>query len=153
MKKTRRALTAAPLCAVLLLGGCGAQSAAEESAAVETAPAAGTSSAFSERDLAGTYDEGEAVEIILTGGSFTIVSSGDCIDSNGDLTVTGGTLNLTCNGGGDTALDCDGSYTNSGGDVTTNDGSEENPGQMGGGRVGQPGDMGGERPEGQKGMR
>lgn len=72
--------------------------------------------------------------ILINGGSLTVVSSGDCVDSNGDLTINGGTLNLTCNGNGNTALDCDGSYTNNGGDVTTNDGSEANPGQMGGGK-------------------
>ena len=78
--------------------------------------------------------------ITINGGSFTIVSSGDCIDSNGDLTINGGTLELTCNGNGDTALDCDGTYNNNGGDLTTNDGSEDNPGQMGGGKGGsQPG--------------
>ncbi len=74
--------------------------------------------------------------ILINGGSFTIVSSGDCVDSNGSLTVNGGVLGLTCNGAGDTALDCDGSYTNNGGTVTTNDGSESNPGQMGGGQMG-----------------
>lgn len=78
--------------------------------------------------------------IIINGGVLTIVSSGDCVDSNGDLTINGGTLNLTCNGTGDTALDCDGSYTNNGGEVTTNDGSESNPGQMGGGMGGHGGD-------------
>ena len=78
--------------------------------------------------------------IIISSGTFTIVSSGDCVDSNGDLTINGGTLDLTCNGNGNTALDCAGSYTNNGGDVTTNDGSENNPGQMGGGKGGaQPG--------------
>lgn len=82
--------------------------------------------------------------ITVNGGTFTIVSSGDCIDSNGDLTINGGALDLTCNGNGDTALDCDGTYTNNGGDVTTNDGSEDNPGQMGGGKGG--GQPGGGRP-------
>ena len=70
--------------------------------------------------------------ITINNGSLTIVSTGDCIDSNGDLTINGGALNLTCNGSGNTALDCDGSYTNNGGEITTNDGSENNPGQMGG---------------------
>ncbi len=79
--------------------------------------------------------------IIINGGDLVIVSTGDCIDSNGSLTINGGTVNLTCNGNGDTALDCDGTYTNNGGDVTTNDGSENNPGQMGGGMggTGKPG--------------
>lgn len=71
--------------------------------------------------------------ILIEGGSFTIVSGGDCVDSNGDLTIAGGTLDLVCNGTGNTALDTDGTYTHSGGTVTTNDGSEENPGAMGGG--------------------
>lgn len=77
--------------------------------------------------------------ITINGGDFVIVSTGDCIDSNGALTINGGTLNLTCNGNGDTAIDCDGTYTNNGGDVTTNDGSEDNPGQMGGSMGGQGG--------------
>ena len=80
--------------------------------------------------------------ITINGGTFTIVSGGDSVDSNGDLTINGGTLDLTCNGSGDTALDCDGTYTNNGGDVTTNDGSESNPGGMTGG-----GGMGGQRPD------
>lgn len=72
--------------------------------------------------------------IAIAGGTFTIVSGGDCLDSNGDLTLNGGVLDLTCNGSGDTALDADGTYANNGADVTTNDGSENNPGGMGGGR-------------------
>lgn len=100
------------------------------------------------------------VFIIINGGTFTIVSEGDCVDSNGDLTINGGTLDLTCNGNGDTALDTDGTYTNNGGDVTTNDGSESNPGGMPGGQGGgqfggrQPGEGqfdGGQPPEGQPG--
>ncbi|MGI5894319.1 MAG: carbohydrate-binding domain-containing protein [Candidatus Merdivicinus sp.] len=79
--------------------------------------------------------------ITINGGTFVVVSTGDCIDSNGDLTINAGTLELTCNGSGNTALDCDGTYTNNGGDVTTNDGSENNPGQMGGGMGRQPGGM------------
>lgn len=76
--------------------------------------------------------------ITINGGSLVIVSTGDCVDSNGSLTINGGTLNLTCNGSGNTTIDCDGNYTNNGGDVTTNDGSESNPGQMGGqGNMGQ----------------
>lgn len=88
--------------------------------------------------------------ILINGGEFTIVSTGDCVDSNGDLTINGGTLDLTCNGSGNTALDCDGAYTNSGGTVTTNDGSEQNPGQMGGGMGGHSGPHGdpGSQPSG-----
>lgn len=80
--------------------------------------------------------------IVLDGGEFVIVSTGDCIDSNGSLTINGGAVDLTCNGSGNTALDCGGTYANNGGTVTTNDGSENNPGQMGGMGGGQPGDRG-----------
>ena len=90
------------------------------------------------------FSEGSDCFILVNGGNFAIVSSGDCIDSNGDLTINGGTLDLTCNGSGNTALDCDGTYTNKGGSVSTNDGSEENPGQ--GGRGGMGGRPGRERP-------
>lgn len=83
--------------------------------------------------------------ITINGGTFTIVSLGDCIDSNGDLTINGGVLDLTCNGSGNTALDTDGTYANNGGEVTTNDGSENNPGGMGG-RGGGRGGAGGTRP-------
>ena len=79
--------------------------------------------------------------ITINGGTFTIVSTGDCLDSNGDLTINGGTLDLTCNGSGNTTLDTDGTFTNNGGDLTTNDGSESNPGGMAGGHGG--GMMGG----------
>ena len=79
-----------------------------------------------------TFVSGSDSFILINGGTFTIVSLGDCVDSNGDLTLNGGSLDLTCNGSGNTAVDCDGTYTNNGGDIATNDGSEENPGQMGG---------------------
>lgn len=76
--------------------------------------------------------------IVINGGSFVIVSTGDCIDSNGSLTINGGTLDLTCNSSGNTAMDCDGTYANNGGSITTNDGSENNGGAMGGqGGMGQ----------------
>ena len=94
--------------------------------------------------------------ITINGGTFTIVSSGDCIDSNGALTINGGTLDLTCNGSGNTTMDCDGTYANNGGNITTNDGSEVNPSQMGGGKGGaqsggarQDSTNGGGRPDGQ----
>lgn len=70
--------------------------------------------------------------ITINEGDFVIVSTGDCIDSNGELTINSGTLDLTCNGSGNTAIDCNGTYTNNGGDVTTNDGSENNLGKVGG---------------------
>ena len=80
-----------------------------------------------------SFRSDSGIEIVINGGSFVIVSEGDCIDSNGALTINGGTLELTCNGSGNTALDADGSYTNNGGSVTTNDGSETTGGGMTGG--------------------
>ena len=61
------------------------------------------------------------------------------------LTTNGGVLDLTCNGNGDTALDTDGTYSNSGGSGATNNGSEDNPGGMDGGQMGG-------RPAGEGGM-
>lgn len=103
------------------------------------------SSGFGGRNPDQFSADGSDSFITINGGSFTIVSIGDCVDSNGDLTINGGTLDLTCNGSGNTALDADGTYANNGGEVTTNDGSENNPGQMGGGKGGFP--PGGERPD------
>ena len=88
----------------------------------------------------------ESCVVTINGGTITIVSDGDSIDSNGDLTVNGGTLDLTCNGNGNTAIDTDGTYTNNGGDVTTNDGSENGTNEMGGG-PGR-GGPGGQHPQG-----
>ena len=92
-----------------------------------------------------SFRSDSGIEIVINGGSFVIVSEGDCIDSNGALTINGGTLELTCNGSGNTALDADGGYTNNGGSVTTNDGSET----TGGGMTGGPG--GGDQAGGRKG--
>ena len=91
------------------------------------------SSGFGGRDE--PFAASEDSFITVNGGTITVVSDGDCLDSNGDLTVNGGTLDLTCNGNGNTALDCSGSYTNNGGSVTTNDGSETNSGGRSGNRL------------------
>ena len=71
--------------------------------------------------------------ITINGGDIIIVSDGDAIDSNGALTINGGTLKLTCNGNGNTAIDASGTFSNNGGNITTNDGSESGN-YMGGGR-------------------
>lgn len=100
----------------------------------------GTDSSGFSRVLSGQEQLASSSDCFITinGGDFVIVSTGDCSDSNGALTINSGTLDLTCNGSGNTAIDCDGTYTNNGGDVTTNDGSENNPGQMNGrGGMGQ----------------
>lgn len=74
--------------------------------------------------------------IVINGGTIRILSDGDSLDSNGSITLNGGKLNLTCNGNGNTAVDCDGSYTNNGAEIITNDGSEENGGSFGPGHGG-----------------
>lgn len=83
-----------------------------------------------------SFSSNSTSKIVINGGTFVVVSKGDCIDSNGALTINGGTLDLTCNGSGNTALDTDGNYTNNGGSVTTNDGSETTGGGMTGGMGG-----------------
>lgn len=109
----------------------------------------GTGTGFGEMDQ---FAPDENCFVIINGGVITIVSDGDSIDSNGDLTVNGGTLDLTCNGNGNTAIDTNGTYTNNGGSVTTNDGSESGTGGMGGGpggQAGKPGKRAGETLDGQ----
>ena len=85
--------------------------------------------------------------ITMDGGDITVVSNGDCLDSNGSIVLNGGTLKLTCNGSGNTALDSESGVTNNGADVTTNDGSENSTGFGGRGGRGQmggdPGQFGG----------
>lgn len=93
-----------------------------------------------------SFSSNSTSEIVINGGTFVVVSKGDCIDSNGAFTINGGTLDLTCNGSGNTALDTDGNYTNNGGTVTTNDGSETTGGGMTGGMGG--GGQGGGRKSG-----
>ncbi len=66
----------------------------------------------------------EGAAITINDGTITVVSDGDSLDSNGTLTINGGTLNLTCTGNGNTAIDASGTYANNGGVITTNDGSE-----------------------------
>lgn len=98
--------------------------------------------------------------IVVNGGTIRIVSDGDSLDSNGTITFNGGTLDLVCNGNGNTAVDCDRGFTNNGAEITTNDGSENGngfgfpgggPGGAGGGkppRGGFGGSEGGEPPMG-----
>lgn len=114
---------------------------------------AGTTRGFGPQD---PFAVDEDCAITINGGSITIVSDGDCIDSNGSLTVNGGSLKLTCNGNGNTAIDVNGSFSNNGGSITTNDGSESGTGGQGGrGPMGGGhGGMAGEKPfGGQKGGR
>ena len=87
MKINVRMIISVLLCALLALSGCGAQdvTAQTDPAAGTDAPgespsagtdAASASSAFSDRDLAGSYDEAEAVAITLEGGQIVIGAEG-----------------------------------------------------------------------------
>ena len=75
-----------------------------------------------------------AVEI--NGGEITIVMGGgdtDAIDSNGDLTITGGTVDITAN----SPFDCDGTASRTGGTLIVNGTeTEEITSQFGGGMMG-----------------
>ena len=70
----------------------------------------------------------------------------DGIDSNGDLTITGGTIDIT----GQSACDYDGTAQKTGGTLIIN-GTETDtiPNQMMGGGMGDRGGMGGQMPNGQ----
>lgn len=82
----------------------------------------------------GDFFGNEESFIEINGGSIRIVSDGDCLDSNGSIRLTGGILDLTCGGYGNTAVDYEFSFDNTGAQVTTNDGSENGNGMMHGGR-------------------
>ena len=68
---------------------------------------------------AGSKSNSYQVTVEITGGNLTIVMANgdtDGIDSNGDLTISGGTINITGNG----AFDYDGTATFTGGTVIIN---------------------------------
>lgn len=111
------------------------------------ADGSGTAYGFGHQD---PFAVDDSCAITINGGEITIVSDGDCLDSNGSLTINGGTLKLSCSGNGNTAIDSNGAYANNGGSITTNDGSESGAGGMGGGRGSMDGHggMGGEKPFG-----
>ena len=111
------------------------------------ADGSGTAYGFGRQD---PFAVDDSCAITINGGEITIVSDGDCLDSNGSLTINGGTLKLSCSGNGNTAIDSNGAYANNGGSITTNDGSESGAGGMGGGRGSMDGHggMGGEKPFG-----
>jgi len=78
------------------------------------------------------------LSITINGGSITIVMGAgdtDAIDSNGDLTITGGTLDITAQ----SPFDYDGAGTLSGGEITVNGErvTELTNQMMGGGRPGR----------------
>ena len=90
MKKRKFQAAAILLCPLLVLSGCGAQTSGEESPAIE--PAASeeavastlstidTANLFSDRDLAGTYDESAAIPIQLSGDTASCASDAVTVD-------------------------------------------------------------------------
>ncbi|HSK68865.1 MAG TPA: carbohydrate-binding domain-containing protein [Candidatus Limnocylindria bacterium] len=68
----------------------------------------------------------DGVWVKVSGGTLRVVAGKDGIDSNGDITISGGVVDLTVwyPGGGNSAIDPNGVFTHTGGQVTTSDGSE-----------------------------
>ena len=104
MKHTRRRLSAILLCGLLFLSGCGAQNAAGDPSGTETASsgditaatvsAIDTSGVFSDRDLAGTYDESAAIPITLNGDSASCDSSSVVMDGSAITITAGGSISF-----------------------------------------------------------
>ena len=85
-KRTGRGLTAVALCALLALSGCATQVSGAEASSEDTTVTAissiDTATVFSDRDLAGTYEESEAIAIALNGNSITCTSDAVAIDGS-----------------------------------------------------------------------
>ena len=106
-------------------------------------------------EVTGTATKGfnASGDIKFTGGDITItasggtdtsdsndLSSGACIKSDGGITISGGTLNLTNTGQGGRAINCDGVLTINGGNtIAAAKGSNYGSSQGGGGGGGRPG--------------
>ena len=88
--------------------------------------------------------------LLISGGTITIVAGSDAIDSNGNASMTGGTVDLTAAtlGEGET-IDVNGTWEQTGGDLTETGGNSMNgPGGMGGpDNMGERPDNMGERPD------
>ena len=96
-----------------------------------------------------------AYSINITGGTVTVSSQLDGLDSNGNVNLTGGTVTIqnSARNGGDAGIDYDGSLYVSG-DATLNNtngvaGPDRMPGQMNG-QMGMPGQMGRNTANGQQ---
>ncbi|MDQ0222887.1 carbohydrate-binding domain-containing protein [Streptococcus moroccensis] len=63
-------------------------------------------------DLSNLVDASATIEndvaIVITGGTVTVMAGADGLDSNGDITITGGQVYISQTGSGDSALDYDG---------------------------------------------
>ena len=92
-----------------------------------------------------TYVSELAYSINITGGTVSVSSSGDGLDSNGNINLTGGTITIkSASDGGEAGIDFDGSYFISENVVLNNasgvSGPDMMPGQTGG-QMGEPGQM------------
>ena len=104
------------------------------------------------------YADELAYSINITGGTITVSSQFDGLDSNGNVNLTGGTVTVqsSARGGGDAGIDYDGSlYISSDATLNNNNGiagPDQMPGQMNGqmGRPGQMGQMGQNNTNGQQ---
>ncbi len=85
----------------------------------------------------------ETGHVTITDGTISLKSMGDGIDSNGDLTIEGGTIVIEVNAlysGGDSELDVTGAYNISGGSIVDENGNSVEPTAQGGaGGGGNPG--------------
>lgn len=73
------------------------------------------------------------VSVTINGGNVKVVAGFDGIDSNGTAAIHGGVVSLTSQrsgSGGTFAIDTNGGYTYTAGQVTTNDGSENSAGMQ-----------------------
>ncbi len=82
----------------------------------------------------GTYNEELAFSINVCGGKWTVKAGGDGLDSNGNINITGGSLNITSgNTGGENGIDYDGTcYISDDADLVNNSGISGPDGGAGG---------------------
>lgn len=75
-------------------------------------------SGFGGRGMENTFvptGTGSSYAMTISGGSLYVIAGGDGLDSNGNITMAGGTVLVGSTGGGESALDYDGSFSLEGG--------------------------------------
>ena len=103
---------------------------------------AASGSVQAEMGMRGDMSAQEDVWVIINGGTVKVSAGYDGIDSNGSIAINGGEVDLTIQraGGGNMAIDPNGAYTYTAGQVTTNDGSQNGRSAMNGPMAGTPQD-------------